>query len=91
MKCNTSTLMAFAKPFSVLIIFAASITAKAQRQPGTTISPEVLPDNSVMFRLKAPGAMNAEVRGTWPSHCGNVQSTGWYWLNGIWKIRREPG
>ncbi|MBI3719611.1 MAG: esterase [Sphingobacteriales bacterium] len=37
----------------------------SQRQPGNIISPEILPDNSVIFRIKAPNANSAQVSGTW--------------------------
>lgn len=39
--------------------------SSAQRQPNGIISPEVLPDNSVVFRVKAPNANSVQVSGTW--------------------------
>ena len=39
--------------------------SSAQRQPNGIISPEVLPDNSVVFRFKAPNANSVQVSGTW--------------------------
>ncbi|PWK16720.1 enterochelin esterase family protein [Arcicella aurantiaca] len=52
----------------ILGIFAViPLLTHAQRRPSNIISPEVLSDNSVIFRLKAPNAHAVEVSGTWPS------------------------
>jgi enterochelin esterase-like enzyme len=48
--------------FMLLIV---SQLCKAQRQPNSIISPEVLPDNAVIFRIKAPNTSTAQVSGTW--------------------------
>lgn len=59
----------FLKPIKNMIWAAALLTlpffSKAQRQLSSIISPEVLPDNSVIFRLKAPNATKVSVVGTW--------------------------
>lgn len=46
-------------------IIVTPYLAEAQRRPSTIVSPEVLPDNSVIFRIKAPNATKAQVVGTW--------------------------
>ena len=42
-----------------------TVCASAQNMPRPVISPEILPDNSVIFRMKAPGASSVQVVGTW--------------------------
>jgi enterochelin esterase family protein len=49
----------------VAVLFAIPHLAKAQRQQTRIISPEIQPDNSVIFRIKAPGASSVQVVGTW--------------------------
>jgi len=49
----------------LLLAFIIPQLSTAQRQPGNIISPEILPDNSVIFRIKAPDATSAQVSGTW--------------------------
>jgi enterochelin esterase-like enzyme len=51
--------------FFSLIILASPYHTQGQRRPSNIISPEVLSDNSVIFRIKAPNATNVEVSGTW--------------------------
>lgn len=36
-----------------------------QQRPNPVVSPEILPDNSVIFRLKAPNAKSVRLFGTW--------------------------
>ena len=48
----------------LLLCLLPAIT-NAQRQPSNIISPEILPDNYVVFRIKAPNATTAQVSGTW--------------------------
>ncbi|MEJ1242281.1 alpha/beta hydrolase-fold protein [Chryseolinea sp. T2] len=55
----------------LLCLFAIS-NLDAQRQPSKIKSPEVLPDNSVVFRLLAPNATTAEVMGSWPTEFKNI-------------------
>ena len=43
-------------------LLLASGSAPAQ-QPGPVVSPEVLPDRTVVFRLRAPNATNVTVSG----------------------------
>ncbi|MBA4850387.1 esterase [Emticicia sp. BO119] len=45
---------------------------QAQRRPSKIVSPEVLPDNSVIFRLKAPNANSVQLSGTWPKSFKNM-------------------
>lgn len=47
------------------ILLASPFLVDAQRRPSNITSPEVLPDNSVIFRIKAPNATKAQVVGTW--------------------------
>ncbi len=47
------------------VIIVTPYLAEAQRRPSNISSPEVLPDNSVIFRIKAPNATKAQVVGTW--------------------------
>lgn len=49
----------------IILLLALPILVNAQRRPSNIISPEVLPDNSVIFRVKAPKATEAKVVGTW--------------------------
>jgi enterochelin esterase-like enzyme len=49
--------------FALTIMLCAS--AEAQRRPSNIVSPEVMPDNSVIFRLKATNATTAKVVGSW--------------------------
>lgn len=37
----------------------------AQQRPNPVVSPEILPDNSVIFRIKAPNAKSVRLFGTW--------------------------
>lgn len=53
------------KSFYWLLLMGVSFIAQAQRRPSNIISPEVLSDNSVIFRLKAPNAKSVQVAGTW--------------------------
>jgi enterochelin esterase family protein len=48
------------------IIFLIPILVRAQPQQSSYVSREVQPDNSVIFRVKAPGANSVSVFGTWP-------------------------
>lgn len=47
------------------LFFLVTTFCEAQRRPTDLVSPEVLPDNSVVFRIKAPNASDAQVVGTW--------------------------
>lgn len=47
------------------VMLISSFGADAQRRPSNIVSPEVLPDNSVIFRIYAPNAKEAKVVGTW--------------------------
>lgn len=49
----------------VLVCAFVSLFVHAQRRPSTITSPEVLADNSVIFRIKAPKATDVKVGGTW--------------------------
>lgn len=51
----------------LMVLLPGFYDSYAQRGRTTVLSPEVLPDNSVIFRLKAPGAKTVEVYGSWPS------------------------
>ena len=48
-------------------LFTGSLRAQAPRQgPPPIISPEILPDGRVTFRLLAPEATSVSVTGDWP-------------------------
>jgi enterochelin esterase family protein len=49
----------------LILILALPLLVNAQRRPSKIVSPEVLPDNSVIFRIYAPKATDAKVVGTW--------------------------
>ena len=55
------------KKIFTLIILLVSIVklVDAQRTPSGFESPEILPDNSIIFRIKAPDAKEVLVAGTW--------------------------
>ncbi|MCP9753803.1 esterase [Lacihabitans sp. CCS-44] len=53
------------KSFFVFFIFVIPFISDAQRRPNSIISPEVLSDNSVIFRVKASNAADVKVVGTW--------------------------
>src|ERR1041385_995788 len=49
-----------------LVLLVGSLNIYAQR-PGVVATPEIQPDNSVIFRVKAPKATSASVAGSFPS------------------------
>jgi enterochelin esterase-like enzyme len=49
----------------LILILALPLLVNAQRRPSKIVSPEVLPDNSVIFRIYALKATDAKVVGTW--------------------------
>ena len=56
-----------------LLCFTGMVAAQAPRQgPPPMMSPEILPDGRVTFRLLAPEATSASVTGDWP---GGIEST----------------
>ncbi|MBL7818581.1 MAG: hypothetical protein JNL70_26515 [Saprospiraceae bacterium] len=48
-----------------ILLLVSPFIAEGQRRPNNVISPEVLSDNSVIFRLKAPEGHTVQVSGTW--------------------------
>lgn len=50
--------------FSLFFMFTISVCLFAQNA-ARIVSPEILPDNSVIFRMRAPGASSVQVIGTW--------------------------
>ena len=48
-----------------LLCLAQSIFSQAQQRPNPVVSPELLVDNSVIFRLRAPNAKSVRLIGTW--------------------------
>lgn len=58
--------------FSLLGFVLAALTSSAQRRASDLTSPEIMPDNSVIFRLHAPDVQKAQVSGTWPGSFGNI-------------------
>lgn len=55
------------------VLFGIVTVAYSQSQTAP-ISPQVLPDKTVVFRLKAPNLDSVKVSGTWPSDYAYVQS-----------------
>lgn len=53
----------------IILLCASCLSIVLQAQPNNTRlnSPEILSDNSVIFRIKAPGANSVQVVGTWAS------------------------
>ena len=43
-----------------------TMDAQVRRQPDGIVSPEVLDDNSVVFRVQAKDAGSVQLTGTWP-------------------------
>lgn len=58
--------------FILCFCLLASQIAWAQRRPSKLLSTEILPDQSVIFRIKAPDAQKVEVSGTWPASLKNM-------------------
>ena len=58
--------MIMKKLIFIWFLISSSFSLFAQRNERLN-SPEILPDNSVIFRMKAPGATNVQVVGTWAS------------------------
>lgn len=59
--------MKYGKPsWLICLIYLASTTLSwAQQRPNQVVSPELLADGSVIFRLKAPNAKSIRPLGTW--------------------------
>lgn len=55
------------------ILFIVHSQPSAQQRANTVVSPEVMNDNSVVFRLYAPDVDSVTVRGTWASPIGMVE------------------
>ncbi|UWX54289.1 alpha/beta hydrolase-fold protein [Maribacter litopenaei] len=55
------------------ILFCGFVSFLYSQEPSAPKSPEVLSDNSVIFRLKAPNLETVAVSGTWPSEYDYVQ------------------
>ena len=71
----------------LLIAAAASVTAQGPQVP-PHVSPEVLADSRVVFRIYAPKAAEVTLRGDWMSGPGNLElSKG---ANGVWEGTTEP-
>ncbi|HEX4850790.1 MAG TPA: alpha/beta hydrolase-fold protein, partial [Puia sp.] len=63
--CKTFLRSKFLKITSAIILFWPWL-AHAQMQQSNYVSCEIQPDNSVIFRVKAPNANTVQVFGTWP-------------------------
>jgi enterochelin esterase-like enzyme len=76
---------------AVLFVFLCCCAVVAQEagagtaadQPAKVISPEVLPDNRVTFRLRAPNATTVLVQGNWAGGRGLPMTKD---ANGIWTV-----
>ncbi|GAB4024724.1 esterase [Spirosoma gilvum] len=49
----------------ICLLYIGLIASTAQQRPNPVVSPEILPDNSVIFRIKAPNAKSVRLIGTW--------------------------
>jgi enterochelin esterase-like enzyme len=73
-------------PFILISIIISNIIG-AQRKPTNLTSPEVLNDNSVIFRLHAPSAKDVKVVGTWSrKYVPNVMEK----KDTIWEVKVGP-
>jgi enterochelin esterase family protein len=59
------------KSLLFLALIGICFNLYAQRNPKGLKSPEVQPDNSVIFRVKVPGATSVSVVGSWPTEFKN--------------------
>ena len=75
--------------FTTILLLAACLTAAAQQAlgPGSGIvSPEINPDHSVTFRLRAPKAVKVQVRGDFAARpCDMTEGEG-----GVWTYTTAP-
>ena len=75
--------------FTTTLLLAACLTAAAQQAlgPGSgIISPEINPDHSVTFRLRAPKAVKVQVRGDFAARpCDMTEGEG-----GVWTYTTAP-
>ena len=93
MKISKQRLVACA----VLFLSAGAAIAQPSPQPGPgagrgtapprVVSPEVLPDNRVIFRLRAPNANEVVVNGNWPDGRGLKMTKD---ANGVWSVTTPP-
>src|SRR5882724_13457513 len=69
---------------SILCVAATDCTVFAQAQP-PTVSPEVLPDRRVTFRLRAPNAktVTLNLEGTRSRPMAKAE-------NGVWSVTTDP-
>ena len=82
---------------ALLIFFAGTAMAQPPQPPGPgtgrgaapprIVSPEVLPDNRVTFRLRAPGANEVVVNGNWPDGRGLKMTKD---AGGVWSVTTAP-
>lgn len=54
-----------------LAAITLTLNIYAQRNPKGLVSPQVQPDNSLIFRVKVPGATSVAVFGSWPTEFKN--------------------
>jgi enterochelin esterase-like enzyme len=84
--------------FAALLVFACAAHSQAQQPaapgaagrgaaPARVNSPEVLPDNRVTFRLRAPQATAVLVNGDWPGGRGLRMTKD---AAGVWSVTTEP-
>jgi enterochelin esterase family protein len=82
--------MHFAAPFFAAAVFAAVASAQAPPAPAldTLVSPEIHPDRTVTFRLRAPKAAEASLYGDWMP-VGKLQpmTKG---ADGVWTVTAGP-
>jgi 1,4-alpha-glucan branching enzyme len=86
------------RPTGVLILLALAlaqaphtVTQTPPRQPtpnGTLVSPEILPDRRVTFRIYAPKASSVELRGDWIEGPGTETLT--KDDEGVWSVTLGP-
>jgi enterochelin esterase family protein len=82
---------------ALLILVSGAAMAQPPQPPGPgagraaapprVVSPEVLPDNRVTFRLRAPGATEVVVNGNWPDGRGLKMTKD---ADGVWSVTTAP-
>lgn len=70
---------------TILFILGHLNLVTAQRRPTDFVSPEILPDHSVIFRLRAPDASQVLISGTWsPDYMRQVEMV---MKDSLWEAR----
>ncbi len=76
------------KPFCIAFLFAAAISLVPTRGVEPLVSPEILPDHRVIFRVRAAKAAEVGMWGDWmtPKTLQSMSPTG----DGVWSVTLGP-